>query len=39
MENEVDTEEIVARLKDFDRLLPKIFSEVVIDELQYLNNR
>lgn len=37
--NEVDTDQIVARLKDFDRLVPKIFSAVVIKELEDKGNR
>jgi len=39
LENEIDTEQIVERLKDFDGILPKIFSDVVIEDLQNKNNR
>lgn len=39
MDNEVDTDKIVERLKDFDRLLPRIFSAVVTKELQDKGNR
>ena len=37
--DEVDTEEIVHRLKAFDLLLPSILSGVIIEDLQGQHNR
>lgn len=34
LEKDVDTEEIVNKLKDFDCILPKIFSDVIMEDLQ-----